>query len=130
MRISKKWRRMQPIYRLFGGEGLDYSEEAALEMYLFESRGIGNLRLGLFGSRNGYANGKHWLNVTVAMWLEDIVNGLLFIDELYDAYAPEYHWWLDSILKKDIHVAQWRAICNQWMPVHKYHKEFTYVKTT
>lgn len=90
---------MRPIYRLFGDEGLDYSDEAALEMYLFESRGVGNLRLGLFNSQNGYANGKHWLNVTVAMWLEDIAAGLLFKHELYVEFEKSYHWWLDKVLK-------------------------------
>lgn len=90
---------MQAIYQYFGDIGLDYSEKAALEMFLFESKGIGNLQLNLFNCKNGYANGKHWMDVTVAMWLKDIEIGILYIKELYD--EPElqsFHWWLDRIL--------------------------------
>lgn len=102
MKPSKKWRAMQPIYQAFaeGKEGLDFSEEAAEEMYLFESRGEGNLRMGLFsGERmNGYAVGKHWMDATVKGWLEMIAEGTLFIWELYE-WFPEWHWWLDRVVK-------------------------------
>lgn len=48
---------------------------------------------------NGYLVGKHWLNVTVSCWKEDILLGTLFVKELYDdENFPE--WWLDSIFKK------------------------------
>lgn len=100
---SKNWRKMQPIYRHFGGdeENLDYSEEAAHEMYRFETYGEGNLKMGLFtGDRyNGYAVGKHWMDATIKMWLQDIKDGILHIEELYQWY-PDWHWWLDRVVKK------------------------------
>jgi hypothetical protein len=96
---------MQPIYRHFGGddEKLDYSEEAAHEMYRFETTGKGNLKMGLFtGDRyNGYAVGKHWMDVTIKMWLQDIRDGILYIEELYQSY-PDWHWWLDRVVKKPL----------------------------
>lgn len=96
---------MQPIYRYFGGddEKLDYSEEAANEMYQFETNGKGNLRMGLFnGDRyNGYAVGKHWMDATIKMWIQDIRDGVLFIEELYE-WFPDWHWWLDRVVKKPL----------------------------
>ena len=93
---------MQTVYRYFGDSDLDYSEEAAMDLFLFESRGIGDLKPNLFYCTNGYANGKHWLNVTVAMWREDIAARLLRLDELYnDPDLQPFHWWLDSVFKKN-----------------------------
>ena len=92
---------MQTIYRYFGHLNLDYSEKAAIEMFLFESQGTGNLELGLFDCTNGYANGKRWMDVTVAMWQEDIAAGLLYLDELYnESSLRPFHWWLDKIFKR------------------------------
>ena len=92
---------MQPIYRYFGGEEgiLDYSEEAAYEMYRFETYGEGDLRIGLFAKDryNGYAVGKHWMDVTVKMWLEDIPH-LLLPEELYREFPEDWHWWLNRVL--------------------------------
>lgn len=101
---TKRWRRIQPIYRHFGGERLDYSEEAAQEMYCFETTGQGDLKMGLFaGNRcNGYAVGKHWMDATIKMWLQDIPQGLLSLDELYREYPEEWHWWLDRMVKKPL----------------------------
>ena len=102
--ISAKWRRMQPLYRRFAAEwsALDFSEEAAREMYAHESTGGPVDR-----TRNGYWVGKRWLNVTVAMWLEDIRSGLLFKFELYeDPGLP--NWWLDGVLAG---VRQGHALC-------------------
>jgi hypothetical protein len=92
---------MLPIYRYFGGEHekTDYSEESVLEMFLWESYGLGELKIGLFnqGKINGYAVGKHWMDVTVKMWREDIRKGSLVKEELYDEF-PNWHWWLDRVL--------------------------------
>ena len=96
-KISKNWRKMQSVYKYFGDKNLDYSEKAALEMFLFESRGIGDLKCNLFNNKNGFANGKHWMDVTVAMWKKDIAIGLLSIEELH--IEIPFHWWLDKILK-------------------------------
>lgn len=101
MRISRKWRRMQQVYLYFAEGRFDLSEDAAMAMYQYESHGQGDLGLGLFaGSINGYAVAKHWLNVTVAMWKEDLAAGPLHLrrQELYEAVPAELHWWLDKVL--------------------------------
>lgn len=100
MKISRKWRRMQAVYLYFAEGRFDLSEDAALEMYQYESCGQGDLGLGLFsGSINGYAVAKHWLNVTVSMWKEDLAGGLLLKGELYSMVPGELHWWLDRVLR-------------------------------
>lgn len=104
-KISAKWRKMQSLYRHFASDfvNLDFSEDAAREMYLWESQGLGNLAHDAFGRKNGrpngYAVGKGWMNVQIASWREDINAGLLAPFELYEdpAYA-EWHWWLDRVL--------------------------------
>lgn len=85
---------------MFGGDGpnVDYSEEAAEEMYLYETRGEGHLQSGLFqkGEKiNGYANGKKWMNVHIKMWSEGIRQGILFKYELEEHYPK---WFLDKFL--------------------------------
>ena len=91
---------MQQVYLYFAEGRFDLSEGAALQMYQYESRGTGDLGLGLFGGPvNGYAVAKHWLNVTVAMWKEDLRQGLLLKGELYSMVPVELHWWLDKVLK-------------------------------
>ncbi|RDJ35157.1 MAG: hypothetical protein DWQ19_10005 [Crenarchaeota archaeon] len=96
---------MQPIYRYFAGEeeNLDFSEQSVLEAYLWETRGIGNFRSGIFtGDKyNGYVIGKHWMDVTVGMWLEDFRKRLLHPMELYlEPDLKPFHWWLDKIVKR------------------------------
>ena len=99
MRTSRKWRKMAPLYKHFAGGDYDFSDEAALAMFLFESRGIGNLSLDLMSAQpNGYAVGKHWMDVSVAMWNEDLRMGLLTKSEIYSWY-PDWHWWLDKVVK-------------------------------
>lgn len=102
MKISKKWRRMRAVYLYFAEGRFDLSDAAAEQMYLYESTGQGDLGLGLFGGNiNGYAVAKHWLNATVAMWLEDLRLGLLRKQELYDMIPADLHWWLDNVLKRN-----------------------------
>ena len=96
MKVSPKWSKMAPIYRLMASDvgGLDFSEQAAEDAYLYESTGAKSDL-----SRNGYAVGKMWLNVTLAMWREDIRTGLLFKHELYeDPVFADHHEWLDGVL--------------------------------
>lgn len=78
-------------------DGLDFSGEAAEEMYLFETTGKGDLQFGLFADRrpNGFAVGARWMNVTVKMWKQDIRDGLLWRSELEDVYPA---WFLDRVL--------------------------------
>lgn len=92
---------MAEIYRRFatGWEPCcDFSDQALVEMFEWESFGRGNLKFGLFnnngGKYNGFAVGKHWMDVTIAMWREDLRTGMLFKKEL-QADFPE--WFLKKI---------------------------------
>lgn len=100
MKISKRWRKIAEVYRHFAkgatetGFVCDFSENAAYEMYVFESQGRGRPK-----PDNGFAIGKKWLDVTVAMWLEDLkaVPPLLHALELYsDPALP--NWWLNKVM--------------------------------
>lgn len=72
---------------------LDFSDTALIEMYNSESYGTPVNR-----NTNGFYIGKQWLNVQVAMWKEDRLNGHLILSDLYlDSKFP--HWFLDSIFK-------------------------------
>ena len=95
MLYSNKYNKKCELYKRFGNDelnNLDFSEKAKEDMYLYESRGIGKLKIGLFSKHiNGFFYGKRMLDITVAMWLQD---PYLFIGELYNEYP---HKWLDSI---------------------------------
>jgi hypothetical protein len=93
--------KFKPIYRYFSEEHFDFSDEAAMEAYLWETRGIGNMKINLFDNKiNGYVVGKHWMDVVVKMWREDIKRKLLFKHELYnDPELKDFAWWLDRVLK-------------------------------
>lgn len=116
--MTSRFKKMCEIYKIFAESyKCDFSNEAMEEMFLFESRGIGNIDI--TGSNtigklsNGFAVGKKWLNVQVKAWLKDCEQ---FIDgeeqphyrgwanvlrELYD--DPRFpHWWLDEVFSKFI----------------------------
>jgi hypothetical protein len=100
-KISKSWLKMAEIYKIFadGWNNIDFSDKAKQEMFDFESSGRGDIEIDCFSTtNNGFAVGKKWLNVQVAMWIEDIQNGIIGKVELYnDKKFP--HWWLDKVLK-------------------------------
>jgi hypothetical protein len=103
MNPSKNWRKIEPIYRYFASDrdNLDFSDKAALDAYNWETNGVGNFKIGLFSNSiaNGFVVGKHWMDVTIKMWREDIKSGLLTKLELYiEPDFKEYHWWLDKVL--------------------------------
>lgn len=84
---------MAELYRLFApvSDKLDFSDQALIDLYNFESYG-GTLHPG-----NGFAFGKQYLNLQVTMWKEDLAAGLIFKWELYeDDRYPK--WWLDRVL--------------------------------
>ena len=87
---------MSEVYKHFSKDWkhcLDYSEESMLELYYSESYGDE------CSYDNGFYIGKKYLNLTVAMWKEDISKGYLFKNELYEDYnLPD--WWLDKVLKR------------------------------
>ena len=72
---------------------LDYSEDDMIELYYSESYGDP------VSNNNGFYIGKKYLNLTVAMWIEDIKLGYLFKSELYDDDNFPNQW-LDKIFKK------------------------------
>lgn len=73
---------------------LDFSDQSMLELYYSESYGD------QISPNNGYYYGKKRLNLTVSMWKDDIIHGLLRTSELYnDPLFP--HWWLDKVLKNE-----------------------------
>lgn len=93
MKVSRRWQRMVPLYRYFARDfvGLDWSDEALLDAFRFESTGGRKP-----SPMNGYAVGKAWLNVQVSAWRADL-GKLISRRELYeDENLP--HWWLDSVL--------------------------------
>lgn len=102
--ISNKYKKMCEVYRIFAKNfDCDLSDQAMLDMYNYESSGIGDINISGFngiGKPNGYAVGKKWLNVQVSAWLNDFEENRLFarmvLEELY--LKKEFpKWWLDSI---------------------------------
>ena len=87
-RISKRWRRMADMYRMFAGDypQADFSESAALAMYLHESTGAPMPD----ALSNGYALGKKWMDVTVAGWKEEIPQCGLLVSELQADGVPDW----------------------------------------
>lgn len=93
MKISPRWRRMAELYKRFAKDypRADFSEDAAMAMYLHESTGA----LLPDPRTNGYALGKKWMDVTVAGWKEEIVSSGLTISELKEDGLPD--WFLDQV---------------------------------
>lgn len=102
---TKNWQRLaSEIYRPFAeGAGLsdyDFSEVAATALFERETFGKGAVAVS-----NGYAQGKRLVDITVAMWMEDLyptatLPPLLFPWELYeDPGLP--NWWLDKVIPAD-----------------------------
>ena len=91
--IGKKWRRMAELYKRFASDykSADFSDDAAMAMYLHESTGapLPDART------NGYALGKKWMDVTVAGWKEEIPAGGLLVAELQKDGYPD--WFLSRV---------------------------------
>ena len=90
-KISDKWRRIAEIYKIFLEKDwvVDLSEDAALEMYLYESTGQGKPTM-----KNGYFVGKKWMDVFITQYKRDIKEGLLFPFELRETFPD---WWLVDV---------------------------------
>lgn len=93
--VSKRFISICEIYYRFGygfTQDHTFTEKDIVELYNQESYGTGVSPL------NGYALGKKIMDITIAMWREDIGRGHLSKYELYK--CGEYpEWWLDSVLK-------------------------------
>ena len=107
-KIGKKWRRMAEIYKRFASDykTADFSEDAALAMYLHESTGapLPDPRT------NGYALGKKWMDVTVAGWKEEIPQMCLLVSELQTDGYPD--WFLKRV--GVLHLAPTVRECMWW----------------
>ena len=88
-KVSKKWLKMYDVYMSFADKSntvLDFSDNMSIEMYNHESRGF------TISSNNGFYWGKHNLDLTLKMWIEDVANKtLLPIEILNDEKFPL--WW-------------------------------------
>lgn len=91
MYISPKWWKKAEIYRKFADPDLDFSQQAAEQMYLFESKGKR-----FDNPRNGYMSGKKWQDVTIENWRWSIENGLLLPFELFEEFPED---WVRNVLK-------------------------------
>jgi hypothetical protein len=73
--ISKKYALRAAQYRrVANGQkvaGLAFDEAALRELHDWESRGIGSVDK----SRNGFAYGKWCVDLSVSMWVEDLLKG-------------------------------------------------------
>lgn len=91
---------MCEVYRLFAQDWAScstFTDDDIIELYNHESYGSPLRQHEPGKPGNGFALGKRWLDVTLAMWLEDIRDGILRRSELYeDGKFP--HWWLDRVL--------------------------------
>ena len=98
MKISKKWIQISQIYQEFcpKEDCYDFGPISKENMFLFESTGKPKLNLTdkLNGKFNGFLVGKHWMDVTIKMWKEDIDSGLLSKKDLEIDFPG---WFLDKI---------------------------------
>lgn len=96
MKISKKYGAITEAYKFFANDfsgSADFSEQAKRDMYSYETFGAPVRKYNIMynGQYNGYAIGKHWMDVTLAMWREDIIAGNLTKFELFnDNEIPEF----------------------------------------
>lgn len=107
--ISKKWQQMADIYKRFSKDFpfADFSDTAALNMYLHESKGIPLPK----GILNGYSQGKKLMDITVSAWAEDIEEGTLFVFELLEDGYPR--WFLERVGILNLKMRY--GICKPWV---------------
>lgn len=76
MEVSKRWKKASENYKWFARNysNASFSDAAALAMYDYESRGVGNVNHYdvIDGYVNGFALGKHLQDLQLAMWYEDL----------------------------------------------------------
>lgn len=124
VKISKRWRRVAELYKYFAQQvvvfhdeqphekgrapsALDFSEESARALYLFESgqsqAEVSHLP-GAASIMNGYAVGKFWLGVQIEMWRAEFDgrSALAKWPLFADPDLRQLHWWLDSLFGKDV----------------------------
>ena len=79
--VSKKYALRAAYYRRAarnqGVAGLAFDENALRELFDWESRGVGSVDK----SKNGFAYGKWCVDLSVSMWVEDILNTPICLTE-------------------------------------------------
>lgn len=99
---TKNWWKMAEIYKLFVDVfNADFSSRAAQALFDYESRGDGFIQLDTFiDTNNGYAIGKKWCDVNIAMWLKALEKPGWYW-ELKSIYSDRRYprWWLNKIFK-------------------------------
>jgi hypothetical protein len=89
--ISKKYALRAAQYRRVArGQavaGLAFTEDALRELHDWESRGIGSVDK----SRNGFAYGKWCVDLSVSMWVEDLMKGDFCKAEFLETRLQKLH---------------------------------------
>ena len=123
-KINKKYYKRASLYKRFATEtmwrfnkeleveyyehpkSLDFSKKALKTLYIYESTGKGeNPFPTLFSGKkkfNGYAVGKHSMEITISMWQESMSTHQwrYWMKELLNDYDPK---WLKQIFKQQKH---------------------------
>ncbi len=96
MKITKTWQKAKKLYLCFKPQNADkltYTLEDELEMFLHESIGSS------IKDSNGFYWCKHNMDITLAMWREDLIAGNLFKFELLtDPLFEDHLEWLENWL--------------------------------
>lgn len=100
-RPTKKWLKQCESYKYFSKDWescCSYTEEDQRICFLQESQGYvyPYTKRNEDGKYNGYLVGKHWMDVNLSMWREDMKDGMLYQFELIE--DPE----IPDVVKKKI----------------------------
>lgn len=108
-KIGKNWWRMADIYRRFAIDckDADFSDSAALAFYRYETFGIS---LPKADRLNGFELGKKWMDITIAMWKEDIATLGVSVKELQEDYPD---WFLERV--GILNLKPNRMACDWWI---------------
>lgn len=93
IKFKRKYLRLAATYRRFSDRNnpfWDFSISALEECFNHESHGAE------YSRNNGYINGKHNKDITMAMWIEDLKSGDIVKAELYSLVNK---WWLIPALE-------------------------------
>lgn len=106
MKVSKKWLKTAQLYKFFSKDyqGLDFSDSAAEAMYNYETYGEGRVTYHekVDGLYNGFAVGKHLMDIQIATWNEDLRRPFMLTkyELLNDPELKEIKWFLEQLYGK------------------------------
>lgn len=87
---------MAEVYKFFARDyQANFSDSAAESMFKFESNGVG-----VVAKDNGYAIGKHLMDLQIAMWHEDLYINKFMLTKyelLTDPELQSIRWFLESL---------------------------------